>query len=242
MSEKQSPRVVWITGASSGIGKALAEVFLAKGDIVVASSRSLAKLKVQRRIFYHPAAPLEVFRCDVKRETDIKRVARLILKRHKKIDIVINNAGVTAFKELVQTSTSEFDDIVATNLRSLFLTSRAVLPAMLKRRSGTILNILSYAAKTTYTKSAAYSAAKSGAEALMNVLRAEVRHKGIKVINVYPGAVLTPIWSSGNRKRYAASMMPPLEIASLVYQLTRQPNSLHVEEIVVRPPQGDLQV
>ena len=242
MKVKNHPRVVWITGASSGIGKALAEVFAGAGDIVIATSRRLAALRSVQKQLRHAGIHCEVKLCDVKKEGDILRTARSILKRYRRIDILINNAGVTSFHEFLRTPTNEFDDILSTNLRSLFLTSKAVLPAMLRKNRGTIINILSYAAKTTYTKSAAYSTAKSGAEALMNVLRAEMRVRGIKIMNVYPGAVMTPMWTRKLRKRYSKAMMSPHDVATLVYQLSVQPDSVHVEEVIVRPPSGDLQV
>jgi NADP-dependent 3-hydroxy acid dehydrogenase YdfG len=154
----------------------------------------------------------------------------------------VNNAGVTCFKEFHTTRVEEFDRILDVNLRGLFVASRAVLPSMLKRRKGSVINILSYAAKTTYTKSAAYSAAKAGAEALMNVLRAETRSRGIKVLHVYPGAVETPMWSPSMRQRYRSRMMQASDLARLIYVLTTQADSMHIEEVVVRPQVGDLTV
>ncbi|MCI0705936.1 MAG: SDR family oxidoreductase [Ignavibacteriae bacterium] len=239
---KDRPRIVWITGASSGIGRALAEVFAENGDVVVATSRKLSALKVLQTQLLKKGSRCEILRCDVRKEEDVKQVAKTILKNYKTIDILLNNAGITSFNDFHTTSTREFDDILATNLRSLFLTSKAVLPKMLDNEKGTILNILSYAAKATYTKSAAYSTAKAGAEALMNVLREEVRDRGIKVVNVYPGAVLTAMWPKKLQKRYSRSMMSPLDVAKLVYGLSVQPDQLHVEELIVRPPSGDLRV
>lgn len=212
------------------------------GDSVIATSRSVRKLKALERRFLPSTNRYEALACDVRKESDVQRVARLILRRHHKVDILVNSAGTTTFKEFTQTSVKEFDDILDTNLRGLFLATRTVLPSMLKGRKGTILNIISYAAKTTYTKSAAYSAAKAGAQALMDVLRAEVRKTGIKVINIYPGAVLTQMWPKKYRKRFANAMMTSEELAGVVYQLTLQPDSVHVEEVVIRPKRGDLQV
>ncbi len=242
MSTDRTPRIVWITGASSGIGKALADTFARAGDYVVATSRSRAKLQTFEKRLKAPGRGGEVFQCDVRRESDVSRLVRSILRRHKRIDVLINNAGVTTFQDFVRTSVRVLDDILDTNLRGLFLTTRAVLPVMIKRKAGIIVNILSYAAKTTYTKSAAYSAAKAGAEALMNVLRAEVRGHGIKVINIYPGAVHTTMWPGKYRNRYGKEMMASTELASLVYQMTVQPKAVHIEELIVRPQRGDLQL
>ena len=157
-----------------------------------------------------------------------------------KVDILINNAGVTSFKDFSDMSVREFDAIIDTNLRGLFLMTRQVLPGMLKRRKGIIVNILSFAAKTVYTGSSVYSASKAGAEALMNGLRAEVRGRGIKVVNVFPGAVETPMWSPGARKRFRNDMMNANELADLVFHSTLHANTMMLEEIVMRPQIGDL--
>lgn len=242
MNLSSSSRIVWITGAGSGIGKSLALACARNGDYVIATGRSRFLLQRLLNDLRKSGAGGEIFSCDVRNARAVERVARAISHRYGAIDLLVNNAGVTTFAPFVQTTLREFDDVLDTNLRGLFLTTRAVLPGMLKRKSGTIVNILSYAAKTTYTKSAAYSAAKAGAEALMNVLRAEVRKKGIQIMNIYPGAILTPMWPAKIRKRAASTMMSAEEFATLVVLLTRQQKSMHVEEIVIRPPVGDVNV
>jgi NADP-dependent 3-hydroxy acid dehydrogenase YdfG len=158
------------------------------------------------------------------------------------LDILINNAGVTYFKNFESTTIEEFDEVVGTNLRGLFLTTKGTLPSMLLKRSGTIINILSYAGRTVYTGSSAYAASKAGAAAMMDVLRAETRQKGIKIVNVYPGAVLTPIWHAKHRERYSERMMKPEEVATVVYEISCQPAGMMTEEVVLRPQGGDLQV
>jgi NADP-dependent 3-hydroxy acid dehydrogenase YdfG len=231
---------VWVTGASSGIGAALAEEFARQGDTVVISARSKAALRRIVQGLRREGYACHALPCDVQRPQEVEQVAQTILRRFRRIDILVNNAGVTSFKQFQTTRVEEFDHVLDVNLRSLFVASRAVLPSMLKRRKGSVINILSYAAKTTYTKSAAYSAAKAGAEALMNVLRAETRSRGIKVLNVYPGAVETSMWSPSMRRRYRSRMMQASDLARLIYVLTTQPDSMHVEELVVRPQAGDL--
>lgn len=235
-------RVVWITGASTGIGRSLAEVFTKEGDHVVATARSFKLLRALRHRIEEKGGNCHIFACDVKNEADVKRTATIILKNHRSIDILINNAGITYFKEFLSTRVHEFDDVVATNLRGLFLTTKTVLRSMLRRKRGLIINILSFAAKTVYTKAAAYSASKSGAEAMMNVLRAEVRDSGIKVINVYPGAVLTPMWPQKQRKKYSGRMIDPEVVARLVYEASVQAPPVMVEELIIRPQGGDLRV
>jgi short-subunit dehydrogenase len=184
----------------------------------------------------------DIYQCDIRSESSVAKVARAILRKHRFVDILINNAGVTSFKDFMSAKPSEFDSILATNLRGPFLATKMIVPVMVKRRKGIIVNMISFAAKTVYTKSALYSASKAGLEAMMNVLRTELREVGIKVINVYPGAVLTPMWLKEHRKKYSDQMILPDDVARLVYETTAQSPSLMVEEIVVRPQGGDLLV
>lgn len=236
------PRIVWITGVTSGIGWALVERFVKEGDVVYATARQKKKLVALRKELAGERGECIVQRCDVRNEREVQSVARLILKRFKKLDILINNAGVTYFKEFAATTIKEFDNILETNLRGLYLTTHKVLPSMLERKEGMVVNILSYATKSRYTKSSAYSASKAGAEALMNSLREEVRDQGIKIVNVFPGATLTPMWHPGHQQKYGHQMMSPDEVAEAIYEVTRKPKSLMIEDIVIRPQIGDLRV
>lgn len=238
----RSPLIVWITGASSGIGKALVELFVDGGETVLASARSKGKLFTLQQSLAGAAGECIPFACDVRDERFVRATAKEIMTRFKRVDLLINNAGVTSFKNFVGTSVREFDSIIGTNLRGMFLVTNSVLPDMLKRRRGMIVNIQSFAAKTTYTGSSVYSASKSGAAAMMDCLRAEVRGKGIKVLNVYPGATQTPMWKTSHQKRFAEVMMAPGEVARQIFQATRLPDSMMIEEIVLRPQMGDLNV
>ena len=154
--------------------------------------------------------------------------------------MLMNNAGVTYFKDFTETTIEEFDHIMKTNLRGTFLCTQAVLPAMIAQGSGFIMNILSFVTKQVYTKSAAYAASKAGTEAMMNVLRAEVRRHGIQIVNIYPGAVRTPIWPEEQRLEYADQMLDPQQAAEMLYQISLQPRSLMVEEVTFRPQGGDI--
>jgi short-subunit dehydrogenase len=238
----KKPRVTWITGASTGIGRALAEVFTSRGDTVIASARTESKLNELCRQISAARGTCEIIKCDVQSEASVFEAVKKILVLHGHIDVLINNAGVTYFKDFIDTSIEEFDLVINTNLRGTFLTTKAVLPAMLQNQNGLVLNILSYVVKGVYAKSAAYSSSKAGVEAMMNVLRSEVRRQGINIVNVYPGAVSTPIWRQNQLEKFGNQMLTPEQVAEMLYQVSIQPPSLMVEEIVLRPQGGDLQV
>jgi len=240
--EKKKQRIVWITGASTGIGRSLAITFASHGDVVAASARTEAKLNELQRRISESNGTCDVIPCDVQSETSVSEAVKKISEKYIDIDILINNAGVTYFKDFIDTSIEQFDHTINTNLRGTFLAAKAVLPAMIKNGGGLILNIVSYIVKETYTKSAAYAASKAGIEAMMNVLRAEVRRQGINIVNVYPGAVSTQIWLPGQLEKYGNQMLAPEQVADMLYGISIQPPSLMIEEIILRPQGGNLQV
>jgi len=239
MSAKHIP-VVWITGASRGIGAAIARSFAAVGSHVVLSGRDAGALRRNASLIRKLGGTASYVPCDVGREKSVSIACNAIRKKLKNIDILVNNAGITYFKSFERTTVKEFDRLVATNLRGVFLCTKSVLPGMLRRRSGAIINIVSVSATTTFKNSAAYSATKAGVLALSRSLRAEVRQKGIRVIDVLPGAVETAMWDNRERKKYHFKMMQPEDVAEIVVSMTRQPDRVLTEEIIIRPLGGDL--
>ncbi|HWA05752.1 MAG TPA: SDR family oxidoreductase [Ignavibacteria bacterium] len=233
-------RVVWITGASTGIGFELAKVFAKSGYIIVATARRksrLVSLVNEIRFAGHEAY---AFVCDVRSERSIISTKKKILEKCGTIDVLINNASITAFKSFIDTKPPEFDDIIETNLRGSYLMARTVLPIMMKKKRGHIINILSVAAHTVFTNSSAYAASKAGMLAMFNGLRAEVRKFNIKISNVMPGATDTPMWSQATRQKYSSRMMTPREVAEITVQIANQPKKVVIEDVIIKPIKGDL--
>lgn len=233
-------RVVWITGASTGIGFEIAKVFAKSGYTIVATARRksrLVSLVSEIRFAGHEAY---AFVCDVRSERSIISTKKKILEKCGTIDILINNAAITTFKSFIDTKPPEFDDILETNLRGSYLTTRTVLPIMMKKKKGHIINILSVAANTVFTNSSAYAASKAGMLAMFNGLRAEVRKFNIKVSNIMPGATDTPMWSPASRQKYSSRMMTPKDIADITFQVASQSKKVVIEDVVIKPIKGDL--
>lgn len=235
-----SQKVVWITGASTGIGCELAKAFAKAGYVIIASARRksrLVSLVSEIRFAGHEAY---AFVCDVRSERSITSTKKKILENCSSIDVLVNNAGITTFKSFIDTKPPEFDDIMETNLRGSYLTARAVLPVMMKRRKGHIINVLSVAAHTVFTNSSAYAASKAAQRALFNVLREEMRKYNIKISNIMPGATDTPMWSPASRQKYQTRMMTPREVADIVVQVANQPKKVVIEDVIIKPIKGDL--
>ena len=239
MSAKQD-QIVWITGASRGIGAAIARAFAASGARVVLTGRDVRALRQNARQIGAIGGTAAAVRCDVERETSVASAFKKITKKFKQVDVLVNNAGVTYFKPFAKTTVKDFDHVMATNLRGVFLCMKSVLPGMVKRGNGIIINIVSVSATTTFRNSSAYAATKAGVLALSRNARAEVRKSGVRIINILPGAVETEMWDRHERKKYHNRMMQPEDVAEVVVSVVRQPERVLTEEIVIRPLEGDL--
>ena len=234
----ENKKAVWVTGASSGIGKAIAESFVKNGFHVIATARRIDLLSELKNSLDNSKL-LETFQLDIKNEEEIEKFISSI-NSESEIDCLINNAGVTSFKKAVDDSLPEIEEIINTNLLGSIYTIKKVLPEMIARKSGTIINVLSVVTKKIFTSSSAYSASKAGLLAYTNVLREEVRDKNIRVINISPGATRTDIWPESAREKYSQRMMNAEAIADLILKVYLEKSNLVAEEIVIRPISGDL--
>lgn len=230
---------VWITGASSGIGRAAAIEFAKTGAKVFASGRRAAELERINTELDNDQISVEVFPCNVASSTNVDQTVKKILA-NSKIDCLINNAGITSFKLAEENSINEINDIINTNLLGSIYSIKAVLPQMISNRSGTIINILSVVTKKTFTNSSVYAASKMGLLGYTNALREEVRKHNIKVINVIPGATATTMWSKEMRNQFSDRMMTSEDIARVLVWAFLQKENLVTEELVLRPIEGDL--
>lgn len=239
---KEEKKIVWVTGGSSGIGKAIAYNFAKINCKVYISGRRNSELERTTKEFAKEKLKVYPIPCNVASEMNVSQVVKTIIRESGKIDCLINNAGISTFKSVIDTSNREARDIIDTNLLGAIYCSKNVLPYMIERKSGMIINISSFAARKIYPKSAIYSASKAGLIAFANCLREEVREYGVKVVNILPGPTETPMWDKEIRKIASDKMIKPDDIAHITVSVFLQPGSLVSEEIVVRPISGDINV
>lgn len=230
---------IWVIGASRGIGKSIAEELLRENHRVAVSARSREGLDA---LSVKAEDAEAVFRIplDVSSFPQVETATRHIIDRFGSIDVLVNNAGVTRFKSVADTSVDEFNEIIDINLKGVVHGIKSVLPYMIENKKGWIINTISVTVNKVFTNSGAYAASKAGVLALTNVLREEVREHGIRVSAIIPGATKTDMWPAGVLKKYGDRMMQPDDVGKIVASVLRSPENVLVEEITVRPLLGDL--
>lgn len=232
--------VVLITGASQGIGAAIAREFAANVPRVRLAlvARNARNLRATASACAELGAEAEVFRCDVSREKAVSSMAAAVTRRFRRVDVVVNNAGVFVGAPFIKTSVTLFDRLLATNLRSAFLVTRAFLPGLLRRGTGDVFFLSSIAGKQAYPGGTAYCAAKFGVTGLAQVLRAETKGTGVRVCCIHPGATWTPSWEGSGLS--PGRMMAAEDIAHALVAIWRLDRRANVDEITLRPLAGDL--
>ena len=233
-------QVAIITGASRGIGRATALAFAQVGAKVVLASRTQHDLEIVANLIHTDDGEALVIPTDVTQADAVEALVNRTLAVYGQIDILVNNAGIGVFEMVADSDPEVWTQVVASNLKSTYLCSKYVLPPMLARQSGQIINVLSIAAKVAFKSSSAYCAAKAGALAFTKVLAEEVRGENIRVTAVSPGSVDTPFWDKMEDHPDLNLMLKPEHVAETILFVATQPTGVVTDEIVVTPPLGIL--
>ena len=237
MAEK--PATVVITGASQGIGEAIAKRFShhpsAKLALVGRNERNLLRVRDQVR---QNGAAAERFVCDVSDKPQVESLAESVQSTLGVPDILINNAGAFIPNKFLDFSFEDFENLYAANLRSVFLVTKSFLPLMVKRKSGQIFNMGSIAGLDGYPGGTGYCAAKFGVTGLTRVLREEMKTHGIKVTLIAPGPTFSPSWEGSGIPE--DRMMPAGDIARVIYEASILTGRTVMEEVVLNPQEGPL--
>jgi short-subunit dehydrogenase len=229
-----------ITGASKGIGKAIAEKFAANGYSLFLCARTQSELSETADAIAQkfPGINVEYRACDVSKKSELKTFADWIQSKTEAVDVLINNAGSFVPGQVHEEEDGTIEYLMETNLYSAYYLSRYLLPPMMKKRSGHIFNICSIAALKAYKYGGSYSITKFAMAGLAVNLRDEMREYGVKVTAVYPGAAYTSSWEGSGIP--AERMMTAEDIADMIYTSASLSPQACVEEIVIRPQLGDL--
>lgn len=238
-------KMVLITGASSGIGAACAEQFAKAGAKLLLCSRRVEVVKqLAANLKNTFGTDSHVFECDVRDAVAVKEAISALPATWQQVDVLINNAGLAAGLDTIQDADmQDWEDMINTNVKGLLYVTKAILPNMIAKNAGHIINIGSIAGHTVYAKGVVYCATKKAVNAISEGLRMDLFGTKVRVSSVDPGAVETNFSSvrfKGDEKRAAAvyAGFHPLtahDIADAVLYCATRPLHVNVSEMIVMP-------
>lgn len=220
-----------VTGATKGIGRAIAEALIADDLSVCIAARNQAEIDRAVQELGEAAIGLA---CDVRSHDQVKALIAFTVKQLGGLDILVNNAGIGIFETVEETSPEDFRAVLETNLFGVFYCCHEAIPEMKRRGGGYIINISSLAGANPHPRMAAYNASKFGLNGFSEALMQEVRHDGIKVSYIMPGSVNTEFGgdSPGNEKSW---QLTPQDIARVVIDLLHHDDRALPSRVEIRP-------
>ena len=233
--ERLAGQVAVVTGASRGIGLAIARRLGQMGARVSLCARNAENL--ERAASGLRAAGIQVLalRTDVTRGDEVASLVSETQRTFGPVDILVNNAGIGIFGPFQEHTEADWNSVMDTNLKSVFLVSRAVAPEMIRRKTGHIINIASLAGKSAFANGAVYCASKWGLLGLTGCMAEELRAHGIRVSAICPGSVATEF--SPHAGKDPARMLQPEDVAHAVAALVTQAPGSFISEVLMRPTQ-----
>ena len=226
-----------VTGASRGIGRAVANSLAAEGASVVLAARDRGRLETVAREIVDASGRTDSalsVPTDLTSEAEIDRLVKRARERFGRLDILVNNAGVAVKAPLENTKTEDWDRLMAVNARAPFLLCRAAVPLLRESGGGVIVNIASVVGVKGYVQQAAYTASKHALMGMTKVLAQEVKADGIRVHAVCPGGVATDMVKRTRPDLDDSVLMSPDEIAEIVLFLIAGRGNAVIDEIHVR--------
>jgi 3-oxoacyl-[acyl-carrier protein] reductase len=228
-------QVALVTGASRGIGLAIARHLGQLGARISVCARNVSKLESAASNLRATGIQVLALPTDITRGDDIDRMVTETQRTLGPVDILVNNAGIGIFGAFHTQTEQDWNAIMNTNLKSVFLASRAVAPEMIRRKTGHIINLCSLAGKSTFANGAIYCASKWGLLGLSGCMAEDLRAHGIRVSAICPGSVATEF--SPHAGKDPSKMLQPEDVAHAVAALVTQSPGSFISEVQMRPTQ-----
>jgi NADP-dependent 3-hydroxy acid dehydrogenase YdfG len=233
-------KVAIVTGGGRGIGRAVALAFAAEGAAVALASRTRADLAAVAAEIRDSGGRALAVPTDVANDGAVDALVEETLAGLGRIDLLVTAAGTAAFAPVADSKPGDWEAMLAVNLRAVMVCCRAVLPAMIRQRSGLILNVASIAAKHPLAGAAAYTATKAAVLGFSRVLAEELRAQGVRVGVLVPGAVDTPLWDTVPGGPPRDKMLRPEDVARAAVLMASLPPHASLEELTLMPAGGIL--
>ncbi|MCP9471215.1 MAG: SDR family oxidoreductase [Nitrospira sp.] len=226
-------RVAIVTGSSSGIGKAIALRFGEEGAAVIVTARRLGLCQTTVEQITSKGGTAWAMHTDVTDEQQVERLFEETVARYGRVDIVVNNAGIFGGRQLAETSTREFDEVINVNLRGTFFCCRAAFRRMRQQGGGVILNMSSVAGVQAWAGTGVYSASKHGIMALTKALADEGRPYNIKVSAICPAGVADDLVDASPDERLRSEKIDPFDVAEAAIFLSTLGKRAVVHQLVI---------
>ncbi len=235
-------KTIVVSGASKGIGYAIAERFLAEGFDAIICARNLAELsKVQNEFFKkYPNQKIEIFAADLSKKAEVDKFVDFIAKNSSQVDVLVNNTGIFAPGQIHNEADGQLEHMIETNLYSAYYLSRGLLGPMMSLKKGHIFNICSIASIVAYPNGGSYSISKFALYGMSKAMREELKPHGIRVTAVLPGATRTASWDGVADTLAPDRLMNAADVATMIWACHSLSANADVEELVIRPQLGDL--
>jgi 3-oxoacyl-[acyl-carrier protein] reductase len=228
--------VAIVTGASQGIGQAIAIKFSSEGYAVALTGRNEANLeKTAKIIADNSSQPVCVIPADLRQVDQIENIVRTTIKNWNRIDILVNNAGIMHLKPFLELSLDNYEEMMDVNVRAVFLLTQKVLPHMISQQSGSIVNVASLAGKNGFKTGTGYGATKFAIRGFAASLMMEVREHGIRVVTVFPGSVDTPLLNRSPNAPRRETMLQVEDVAHAVFSAVSVNPRAMISEVDIRP-------
>lgn len=237
--------LVFITGATSGIGKSTAEIFAKNGyDVIITGRREERLAEVKKDLEKNSKIKVTTLCFDIRQSSEVESAIQSLSPENKKIDILVNNAGLAAGLSSIQEgSLSHWERMIDTNIKGLLYTTKAISNLMIENGKGHIINIGSVAGKEVYANGNVYCATKHAVDALNKGMRIDLLSHNIKVTAVNPGMVETEFsvvrfdGDEERAKKVYLGMKPlmPEDIAETIFWVASRPSHVNVNDILIMP-------
>lgn len=223
---------ILISGASRGIGEAIATNFAGKGYNLGLLARSKSDLEKLNQKLGNKHLILVT---DITKEEEIKEASNLFLEKFGQIDVLVNNAGIGLFREVEKIDLEEWDKLMNVNVRGTFLLCKELIPQFKTQKMGHIISIISDVAKRTFAQGSLYCASKFAQDAFLSSTRSELRPFGVKVSNIYPGLTDTYFNDATPNQPNKAKYLKATDIANAVDYTLHTPANVVVDELILHP-------
>jgi NAD(P)-dependent dehydrogenase (short-subunit alcohol dehydrogenase family) len=225
-------KVAIVTGGSKGIGRGIGEVLAREGAHVILAARNQEVIREVSAGMRAAGLHVRGLQADVSQEEDVAHLFEDVVRTEGRLDILVNNAGWGVFKPVIDMTVAEFDGMWATNMRGVFLMSKAAIPHMRKSGGGDIVHIASLAGKNTMKNGAGYCATKWALRGFAGSMMLEVREYKIRTITICPGSVETAFSASGKK---GSNIPQPEDVAAAVLFAVTAEGRAMFSEIDLRP-------